>query len=78
VAVYLVNGIELQGQIESFDHGGVRLRNTVTQMVDKHAISTVVPARPVNFQQESDATRTCRTFTVGRFPLSRPGRPHST
>ena len=53
VAIYLVNGIKLQGQIESFDQYVVLLRNTVTQMVYKHAISTVVPARAVNFQQES-------------------------
>ena len=47
VAIYLVNGIKLQGQIESFDQYVVLLKNTVTQMVYKHAISTVVPARPV-------------------------------
>lgn len=52
VSIYLVNGIKLQGQIESFDQYVVLLRNTVTQMVYKHAISTVVPARPVNFQQQ--------------------------
>lgn len=46
VSIYLVNGIKLQGQIESFDQYVVLLRNTVTQMVYKHAISTVVPARP--------------------------------
>jgi host factor-I protein len=45
----LVNGIKLQGHIESFDQYVVLLRNTVTQMVYKHAISTVVPGRPVNF-----------------------------
>jgi RNA chaperone Hfq len=49
VSIYLVNGIKLQGQIESFDQYVVLLKNTVTQMVYKHAISTVVPARPVNF-----------------------------
>ncbi len=49
VAVYLVNGIKLQGQIESFDQYVVLLRNTVTQMVYKHAISTIVPGRAVNF-----------------------------
>lgn len=49
VSVYLVNGIKLQGQIESFDQYVVLLRNTVTQMVYKHAISTVVPGRAVNF-----------------------------
>jgi host factor-I protein len=48
VSVYLVNGIKLQGQIESFDQYVVLLKNTVTQMVYKHAISTVVPARSVN------------------------------
>lgn len=49
VSVYLVNGIKLQGQIESFDPYVVLLRNTVTQMVYKHAISTIVPGRPVQF-----------------------------
>ena len=48
VSVYLVNGIKLQGQVESFDQYVVLLRNTVTQMVYKHAISTVVPTRAVN------------------------------
>ena len=47
VSIYLVNGIKLQGQIESFDQFVVLLRNTVSQMVYKHAISTVVPARNV-------------------------------
>jgi host factor-I protein len=54
VSIYLVNGIKLQGQIESFDQYVVLLRNTVTQMVYKHAISTVVPARPVNLSTESE------------------------
>lgn len=47
VSVYLVNGIKLQGQIDSFDQFVVLLRNTVNQMVYKHAISTIVPARDV-------------------------------
>jgi host factor-I protein len=55
VSIYLVNGIKLQGQVESFDQYVVLLKNTVTQMVYKHAISTVVPARPVNLQQEQAA-----------------------
>ena len=49
VSIYLVNGIKLQGQIESFDQYVVLLRNTVTQMVYKHAISTIVPGRAVTF-----------------------------
>jgi len=47
VSVYLVNGIKLQGTVESFDQFVILLRNTVSQMVYKHAISTVVPARNV-------------------------------
>src|SRR5260370_3243960 len=49
VSIYLVNGIKLQGHIDSFDQFVVLLRNSVTQMVYKHAISTVVPARTVRF-----------------------------
>jgi host factor-I protein len=55
VSVYLVNGIKLQGHIESFDQYVVLLKNTVTQMVYKHAISTIVPSRVVNFSIESDS-----------------------
>lgn len=47
VSIYLVNGIKLQGQVESFDQYVVLLKNTVSQMVYKHAISTIVPARNV-------------------------------
>ena len=47
VSIYLVSGIKLQGQIESFDQFVILLRNQVSQMVYKHAISTVVPARMV-------------------------------
>lgn len=47
VSIYLVNGIKLQGQVESFDQFVVLLKNSVNQMVYKHAISTIVPARNV-------------------------------
>lgn len=47
VSIYLVNGIKLQGTIESFDQFVVLLKNSVSQMVYKHAISTVVPSRNV-------------------------------
>ena len=52
VSIYLVNGIKLQGNIESFDQYVVLLRNTVTQMVYKHAISTIVPGRAIDFRIE--------------------------
>jgi host factor-I protein len=48
VSIYLVNGIKLQGIVESFDQFVVLLRNTVSQMVYKHAISTIVPARNIS------------------------------
>ncbi len=51
VSVYLVNGIKLQGQIESFDQFVVLLKGAVSQMVYKHAISTIVPTRNVQFDQ---------------------------
>ncbi|MFB6349747.1 RNA chaperone Hfq [Moraxella sp. ZJ142] len=54
VSIFLVNGIKLQGQIESFDQYVVLLKNTVSQMVYKHAISTVVPTR--NPRTEGSAT----------------------
>ena len=47
VSIFLVNGIKLQGQIESFDQFVILLKNTVSQMVYKHAVSTVVPSRNV-------------------------------
>jgi len=54
VAIYLVSGIKLQGQIESFDQFSVLLKNTVTQMVYKHAISTVVPSRQIKWSDDSE------------------------
>ncbi len=54
VSIYLVNGIKLQGHIESFDQFVVLLRNSVSQMIYKHAISTVVPARNVRLHLGDD------------------------
>lgn len=56
VSIYLVNGIKLQGQIESFDQFAVLLKNTISQMVYKHAISTIVPARNVKLPGSNDAS----------------------
>ena len=53
VSIYLVSGIKLQGQIESFDQFVIVLKNAVSQMVYKHAISTVVPARMVKIPMQS-------------------------
>ncbi|MDD2892416.1 MAG: RNA chaperone Hfq [Halothiobacillaceae bacterium] len=54
VSIYLVNGIKLQGQVESFDNYVILLKNTVSQMVYKHAVSTIVPARPVQMDALDD------------------------
>jgi host factor-I protein len=54
VSIYLVNGIKLQGQIESFDQFVVLLKNSVSQMIYKHAISTVVPSRVVRLPHDGE------------------------
>ncbi|MCV2503681.1 MAG: RNA chaperone Hfq [Neisseriaceae bacterium] len=65
VSIYLINGIKLQGQVESFDQYVVLLRNsTVTQMVYKHAISTIVPARAVSITlQDPNGSETTTTIS---------------
>ena len=54
VSIFLVNGIKLQGQIESFDQFVILLRNSVSQMIYKSAISTVVPSRNVKMPSADD------------------------
>lgn len=75
VSIYLVNGIKLQGQIESFDQFVILLKNTVNQMVYKHAVSTVVPIRNVRAQyseggQQSDSSSTEEHQDVSTGPMS--------
>ena len=53
VSIYLVSGIKLQGQIESFDQFVILLRNSVSQMIYKHAISTVVPSRNIKMPAQA-------------------------
>ena len=52
VSIYLVNGIKLQGHIESFDRFVIQLRAGVTQIVYKHAILTIVPDSSFRFSSE--------------------------
>ena len=54
VSIYLVNGIKLQGQIDSFDQFVVLLRNSRSQMGYKHDISTIVPARNVRLPSSDE------------------------
>lgn len=65
VSIYLVNGIKLQGKVQSFDQFVILLENTVNQMVYKHAISTVVPARAINFQANPSGSETSENTEEG-------------
>lgn len=58
VSIFLMNGIKLQGQIESFDQFVVLLKNNTSQMIYKHAISTIVPSSTVRLQREPVAKTT--------------------
>lgn len=53
VSIFLVNGIKLQGTVDSFDQFVIVLKSSVYQMVYKHAISTVVPSTNVKIGQDS-------------------------
>jgi host factor-I protein len=72
VSIYLVNGIKLQGLIESFDQFVVLLKNTVSQMVYKHAISTVVPARNVSSPMDFSNTSSGSSANINNGPSSQP------
>ncbi|MGJ0514131.1 MAG: RNA chaperone Hfq [Methylomicrobium sp.] len=55
VSIFLVNGIKLQGKVDSFDQYVIMLKNTVSQMVYKHAISTIVPGKAVKMVPEVES-----------------------
>ena len=53
VTVFLVNGVKLQGIITWFDNFSMLLRrDSHSQLIYKHAISTIMPAAPVRLQDE--------------------------
>jgi host factor-I protein len=55
VTIFLVNGVKLQGIVTWFDNFCVLLkRDSQVQLVYKHAISTVMPAQPVNLWDNED------------------------
>ena len=56
LTVFLVNGVKLQGVISWFDNFCVLLkRDGQSQLVYKHAISTIMPSQPVNLYDGEDA-----------------------
>lgn len=55
VTIFLINGVKLQGVITWFDNFSVLLRRDGhSQLVYKHAISTVMPAAPINLFEQAD------------------------
>ncbi|WP_354300438.1 MULTISPECIES: RNA chaperone Hfq [unclassified Sphingomonas] len=57
VTMFLINGVMLQGQIAGFDLFCMLLqREGMAQLVYKHAVSTIQPARPLNLAEETDET----------------------
>jgi host factor-I protein len=46
VVIYLVNGVKLAGKISSFDQHTVALEGHDKQVINKHAIATIMPAPP--------------------------------
>ena len=56
VTIFLVNGVKLQGVVTWFDNFCVLLRRDgQSQLVYKHAISTVMPSQPINLYEPEDA-----------------------
>ena len=54
VSIFLVNGIKLQGKVDSFDQYVIMLKNTISQMVYKHAISTIAPSKAVKLSRDDE------------------------
>ncbi|AQS84913.1 MAG: RNA chaperone Hfq [Acetobacter aceti] len=72
VTIFLVNGVKLQGVITWFDDSVILLRRDGhTQLVYKHAISTVMPLAPVNIVETSSggAGVTVESEADQRHPL---------
>ena len=67
VSIYLVNGIKLQGLIDSFDQFVILLKNSVSQMIYKHAVSTIVPVRDVQFLRDGNDGNDGRDGNDGEY-----------
>lgn len=58
LTIFLVNGVKLQGVITWYDNFCVLLRRDgMSQLVYKHAISTIMPAQPVQLFDDDDGQR---------------------
>ena len=55
VTVFLINGVKLQGAITWFDNFSILLRRDgASQLVYKHAISTIMPTNPLSFFEDEE------------------------
>ena len=63
VAIYLTNGIKLQGVVAGFDAAVILLKNNTKQMVYKRAVATVVPSRNIVWTDLDD--NDSQTHTLG-------------
>ncbi len=76
VTVFLVNGVKLQGIITWFDNFSVLLRRDGhTQLVYKHAISTVMPGAPIQLFDGAPAAGTATTTTAATSTGATPANP---
>jgi len=50
VSIYLLNGIKLQGQVQSFDQYVIVLSGSTPQLIYKHSVSTIVPSQVINLE----------------------------
>lgn len=71
VAVFLVNSIRLQGQVAFFDNYVVAVKSVVTQLLYKHAISTIVPIDGEVVQPDQERRNAAKPNVVVRTKPSR-------
>jgi host factor-I protein len=55
--MYLVNGARLTGTIKGFDNFVILLKQDNQQLVYKHAISTIIPEKPVEFMEAIESKK---------------------
>lgn len=54
VTMYLVNGARLTGTIKGFDNFVILLKQESQQLVYKHAISTIIPDKPIELMESME------------------------
>jgi host factor-I protein len=65
LTMYLVNGARLTGMIKGFDNFVILLKQENQQLVYKHAISTIIPDRPVEFLENMETKKEAETAVQG-------------